>query len=122
MARNERGTAALQDHFSAAVPAATASGAPVVVLTDVPAVTQTKEGEGGNIAGRATVTTVGVHTLSTTDAVAAEGTKVYLTSGGVLTTTVGTNVLFGRTVHSAEGPGGTTGAGAGTVHVRLAKV
>lgn len=118
--RNERHTD--PDFFSAAVPASTASGAPVIVLGDVPAVTSTKEGEGGNPAGRASVQTRGVFSLSTADAVAAEGTKVYLTAGGVLTTTATSNTLFGRTVHSAEGTGGTKSAGAGTVNVRLGKV
>jgi hypothetical protein len=110
------------DNFSAAVPTGTLSGAPVLVLGVIPAVCQTKEGEGGNIAGRASVTTVGVHDLATTDAVAAEGTKLYITSGGVITTTATANTLFGYSVHSAEGTGGTKASGAGTVHVRLAKV
>lgn len=118
--RNERLSEG--DHFSAVVPVGTLSGAPVLVLTDVPAVCATKEAEGGNIAGRASVWTKGVFTLSTTDAVAAEGTKIYITGAGVLTTTATANTLFGRTVHSADGTGGTKSAGAGTVHVRLAKV
>lgn len=118
--RNER----LNDgnHISAVVPADTPSGAPVLILNDVPGVTACKEGEGGNIDGRASVWTKGVFTVSTTDAVAAEGTKIYITSGGVLTTTSSGNTLFGRTLHSAEGTGGTKASGAGTVHVRLAKV
>lgn len=110
------------DRFSAAVPSGTASGAPVLVLGDVPAVTSTKEGEGGNAAGRASVQTKGVFPLAITDAVSTEGTKVYLTSGGALTTTSSGNTLFGRTVHSPEGIGGTKSSGAGTVNVRLAKV
>jgi len=118
--RNERLTD--PDFFSAAVPIGTLSGAPVIVLVDVPAVCSTKEGEGGNIAGRASVQARGVFPLSTADAVAAEGTKVYLTAGGVLTTLATASALFGRTVHSAEGTGGTKAAGAGTVNVRLAKV
>lgn len=118
--RNERHTD--PDFFSAAVPTGTLSGAPVLVLGDVPAVCSTKEAEGGNQAGRASVQTRGVFPLSTTDAVAAEGTKVYLTPAFVLTTTATANTLFGRTVHSAEGTGGTKSAGAGTVNVRLAKV
>lgn len=110
------------DRISAPVPQDTASGAPVLIFGDTPGVTATKEGEGGNIDGRASVWLEGVFTVSTTDAVAAEGTKIYITSGGVLTTTATSNTLFGRTVHSAEGTGGTKSAGAGTVHVRLAKV
>lgn len=118
--RNERMTD--PDFFSAAVPAGTLSGAPVIVLGGVPAVCSTKEGEGGNITGRASVQTRGVFPLATTDAVASEGTVVYLTGAGVLTTTASGNTEFGRTVHSAEGTGGTKGAGAGTVNVRLRKV
>lgn len=118
--RNERHTD--PDFFSAAVPTGTLSGAPVIVLGDVPAVTATKEGEGGNIAGRASVQTCGVFPLSTTDAVAAEGTVVYLTPAGVLTTTSTGNTQFGRTAHSPEGMGGTKSAGAGPVNVRLRKI
>ena len=118
--RNER----LHDgnRISAPVPGGTLSGAPVLIAGDTPGVTATKEGEGGNIAGRATVWIEGVYTVSLTDAVASEGTKIYITSGGALTTTSAGNTLFGRTLHSAEGTGGTKSAGAGTVHVRLAKV
>lgn len=110
------------NRFSAPVPQDTASGAPVLALGAIPAVTATKEGEGGNLDGRATVWTEGVFALSTTDAVAAEGTAIYITGAGVLTTTLTGNTLFGRTVHNAEGTGGTKSAGAGTVNVRLAKV
>ena len=119
MARNER--IPDPDFLSLPVPASTASGAPVLSL-GIPGVCMTKEGEGGNIAGRASVQTRGVHTLSTTDAVAAEGTLIYITPANVLTTTSAGNTLFGRSVHAADGTGGTKGAGAGTVHIRLAKV
>lgn len=120
--RNERMTD--PDFFSAPVPSGTLSGAPVIVLGGIPAVCSTKEGEGGNIAGRASVQTRGVFPISTTDAVASEGTLIYLTPSPAFTptTTSAGNTLFGRTVHSAEGTGGTKGAGAGTVNVRLAKV
>jgi hypothetical protein len=120
MARNER----LHDgeRFSAPVPAGTLSGAPVLVYGVIPAVTQTKEGEGGNITGRATVWTKGVFDVATADAIATEGAAVYITAANVLTATATGNTLFGRTVADADGAGGTKGAGAGTVHVRLAKV
>lgn len=118
--RNERMTD--PDFFSAAVPTGTLSGAPVLVLGAVPAVCSTKEGEGGNPAGRASVQTHGVFPLSVADAVAAEGTVIYITSANALTTTATGNTEFGRTVHSAEGTGGTKSAGAGTVNVRLSKV
>ena len=110
------------DNFSAAVPAGTLSGAPVLVLGAIPAICQTKEGEGGNIAGRATVTSKGVHSVSTTDAVSAEGTKLYITSANAITTTATANTLFGYSVHKPDGTGGTKSAGAGTVYCRLAKV
>lgn len=110
------------DAFSAAVPTNTASGAAVIVLGAVPAVTATREGEGGNIAGRASVQTRGIFSLPTTDAVAAEGTAVYLTSAGVLTTTSSGNTPFGRTVALADGTGATKASGAGSVNVRLGKV
>lgn len=120
MARNERLHSG--DRISAVVPSGTLSGAPVIILGVIPGVCQTKEAEGGNITGRATVWTEGVFDLATTDAVAAEGTKLYLTPGMVLTTTATANTLFGYSLHDASGLGGTKGAGAGTVHVRLAKV
>lgn len=110
------------NRFSAPVPAATVSGAPVLLFGAIPGVTATAEGEGGNIAGRATVWTEGAYVVSTTDAVAAEGTKIYITAANVLTTTAAGNTLFGYSLHAPDGTGGTKGAGAGTVNVRLAKV
>lgn len=111
------------DYMSLPVPAGTLSGAPVLIFGSIPGVCATKEGEGGNIAGRASVWVGrGVFTVSTADAVASEGTAIYITSGNALTTTASGNTLFGRSVHGADGTGGTKGAGAGTVHVRLARV
>lgn len=109
------------DCISLPVPTATASGAPVLTLGFI-GVTATKEGEGGNIAGRASVWRTGEFDLSTTDAVAAEGTLIYITAANVLTTTATANTLFGRTHHDADGAGGTKSAGAGVVHIILAKV
>lgn len=103
------------------VPTGTLSGAPVKAGPFV-GVCATKEGEGGNIAGRATVWRTGEFDLATTDAVAAELTPIYITSGNVLTTTATSNTLFGYSHHDADGVGGTKGSGAGTVHVILAKV
>lgn len=97
------------NRFSAPVPAGTPSGAPVLLygggagLGAIPAVTATKDGEGGNIAGRATVWTEGVFDLGTTDAVAAEGTKLYITNAGSLTTTVGTNAVRLHTARRGRG-------------------
>lgn len=123
--KNERFTT--PDFFSAVVPSGTKSGAPVLVLGGVPAVCATDEGAGGNIALRASVETRGVFDLWTTDAVSAEGTAIYITSGNALTTTSSSNTFFGRTIADAEGNGATKASG-GTVtagpfvHIRLAKV
>lgn len=109
------------NRLSLPVPAGTLSSAPVLVF-GIPGVTATKEGEGGNIAGRATVWTEGVFDVAVPDAVTAEGTLVFITAANALTTTATGNTLFGRTVADADGNGATKAAGAGIVHVRLAKV
>lgn len=110
------------NRFSAPVPADTVSGAPVLLFGSIPGVTATAEGEGGNAQNRATVWTEGVYDVAVPEVVGSEGLAIYITAGNVLTTTVGSNVLFGRTLHGPDGTGGTKSAGAGTVHVRLAKV
>lgn len=117
--RNER----LHDaeRISLPVPSGLASGSPVKSGPFV-GVTATKEGEGGNTALRATVWRVGEFDVATADAVAAEMTALYITAGNVITTTAAGNTLFGYSHHDADGAGGTKGAGAGTVHVILAKV
>lgn len=117
--RNER----LNDgvRITLPVPSGTLSGAPVKSGPFI-GVCATKEGEGGNIALRATVWRTGEFDLPITDAVAAEGTAIYITSANALTTTSTSNTLFGYTHADAEGNGATKGAGAGTVHVILAKV
>lgn len=117
--RNER----LPEGREISVPVASglASGSPVLALGAIPAVTSTKEGEGGNTALRASVKTGGVHALATTDAVAAEGTAIYITGAGALTITATGNTLYGWTLH-IDGTGGTKSAGAGTVNIRLARV
>lgn len=111
------------DEFSAPVANDTPSGTPVLALDAIPAVTSTKEGEGGNIAGRASVKCKGVFSLPCADAIAAEATEIFI-DGTTLTTDddTGANPLFGWTVHNAEGTGGTKSAGAGNVNIRLAKV
>lgn len=103
------------------VPTGTASGAPVKSGPFI-GVCATKEGEGGNIAGRATVWREGEFDLAVPDAVAAEGTAIYITAANALTTTATGNTLFGYTHADAEGNGATKGAGAGTVHIILARV
>ncbi len=117
--RNER----LHDgeRITLPVPTGTLSGAPVKSGPFI-GVCATKEGEGGNIAGRATVWRVGEFDLAVTDQITTEGTAVYITSGNALTTTATSNTLFGYTHADADGLGATKAAGAGTVHVILAKV
>lgn len=109
------------DKITLPVPSGLASGSPVKSGPFI-GVTATKEGEGGNIALRATVWRKGEFDVPTTDAVATELTPIYITSGNVLTTTASGNTLFGYSHHDADGAGGTKSAGAGTVHVILAKV
>jgi predicted RecA/RadA family phage recombinase len=103
------------------VPTGTLSGAPVKSGPFI-GVCATKEGEGGNIAGRATVWRTGEFDLTLTDAVAAEGTAIYITAANALTTTATSNTLFAYSHADADGNGATKGAGAGTVHAILAKV
>lgn len=117
--RNERLHEGLR--VSLPVPAGTLSGAPVKAGSLI-GVCATKEGEGGNITGRASVWREGVFPLTVPDAVAAEGTAIYITAANALTTTAAGNTLFGYTLADADGAGATKGAGAGTVHVLLAKV
>lgn len=79
------------------VPTGTPSGAPVKVGI-LMGVTLTKEGEGGNPAGTATVRMAPgpVHNLSVTGAVTAIGQPIYIvTADNTLTTTVGSNTLYG---------------------------
>ena len=119
MARNERLHEGLR--ISLPVPTGTLSGAPVKSGPFV-GVCQTKEGEGGNIAGRATVWREGEFDIEVPEAVAAEGTAIYITAANVVTTTAAGNTLLGYTHADALGQGATKGAGAGTVHVILARV
>lgn len=117
--RNER----LHDgeRISLPVPAGTLTGAAVKSGPFV-GVCATTEGQGGNIAGRATVWRVGEFDLPCPDAIAAELTAIYITGANALTTTSAGNTLFGYTHADADGAGATKGAGAGTVHILLAKV
>lgn len=122
MATNRR--TAIDSRFEAPVPTGTKTGWPVLVFDSIPAVAQTDEGGGvGNVPGRASVDTEGIHAFPCADAVAAEGTQVYVGTDGAVTTTAAGEV-FGRTIH-LPGPvgraGGTKAAGEGTVNVRLRK-
>ena len=124
MAKNRK--TAIDTRFEAPVPEGTQSGWPVLVFDAIPAVAQTNEGEGvGNVPGRASVDTEGIHAFPCADAVEAEGAAVYVGTDGAVTTTGGEDaVIFGRTIHlpSPVGrSGGTKTSGDGTINVRLRK-
>jgi predicted RecA/RadA family phage recombinase len=107
--------------LSLPVPADTPSGAPVVIGSIV-GVTATKEGEGGNVDGNASVWTEGVYDLYVvTNTAVAIGGNIYIiaANSGVpttaLTPTVGSNVLFGYALEAK-------GTAPDTIRVKLAKV
>lgn len=102
------------DKLSLPVPTDTASGAPVKVGSLV-GVTATKEGEGGNPDGRASVWRRGAYDLEVTGAVANVGDPVYITSANALNVTASGNTLFGYALE-------TKGAAAGVIRVVLTQV
>lgn len=106
------------------------SGDPVIVggivgvaETDRAATTNgVRTGGVGNPDGYASVAVDGVYSLPCTDAVSAAGTKIYITSGGTLTTTATSNTLFGVTVPVIQrgvASGATKSSGAGNVNVAI---
>lgn len=106
MALNEKFRDA--DHLSLPVPADTASGAPVRV-GGLNGVTQTKEGEGGNVDGNATVWLKGAHEFTTAFAVTDIGAPIYITPANALAASdnSGANALYGHaltTKAAASGP------------------
>lgn len=100
--------------LSLPVPNNTESGAPVKV-GGIIGVTVTKEGEGGNAEGHASVWRHGAYDLPVTGAIASVGLPVYITSGNALTATATDNTLFGYALE-------TKGSGAGVIRVALAQV
>ena len=84
------------------------SGEPFVV-GQIPAVAMADE-ENGYTVGRL----VGVFELSVTGTVSAVGTPIYITSANALTTTAGSNVLFGYALE-------TKSSGTGVIKVLLAR-
>lgn len=97
------------DNLSLPVPAGTASGAPVRVGS-LNGVAMTKEGEGGNPSGSASVQLVGVFDVTVTGAVSNVGDPVYIAAGALNVTN--TNPLFGHAL-------ATKGAAAGVIPVRV---
>lgn len=109
------------DSVSLPVPAGTEPGVAVLV-GGLKGVTRTKEGTGGNAAGKATVDLVGAYRLQVTGALK-PGTPVYMAGSpdgdgllaGSLTATSTSNTLFG---HSLS----TKGSGSGPATIRVARV
>lgn len=118
MAKNQRFT--FRRTRSLPVPASTASGAPVKVGS-LMGVTLTKEGDGRNPSGYATVALDGCFDLIVTGALAAAGTPVYIDGSNNLTATASGNTLFGYSVpgYTADG---TKGSGSGVVSVEISQV
>lgn len=113
------------------VPAGTKSGDAVkvggyvgVALTDRQAAVTGLVANTSNPVGNASVALDGTWVLPCSDAVAAVGTPIYITGAGpfALTTTVGTNTLFGYSadvIKDGAPTGGTKAAGAGTINVTI---
>lgn len=105
MARNE--VFKYGEWVSLPVNAATASGSPMVV-GELVGVCQTKEGEGGNAAGFASVALEGVFEFTVAFASATYGLPVYInTTTYALTATTATGLrLFGHTMSTKSAPSG----------------
>lgn len=105
------------DSLSLPVPDDTASGVAVLV-GELAGFTRTAEGEGGNVAGNATVDLVGCYEVTVTGALK-PGTQVYMAGtpdsdgllAGTLTATSTDNTYFGVSVT-------TKGSGSGLATVR----
>lgn len=83
------------------VPAYCVSGSAVAVGALVGVCQTTRDAT----AGTATVRTRGVHKFACADAVASAGLALYVTNAGVITTTVGSNTLFGYSVAAKDTAG-----------------
>jgi len=88
---------------------AVTSGSPFLV-GKIPAVAMADKDSNNNVVGRL----VGVFELPINDAVNTVGTAIYITSANALTTTVGSNVLFGYALE-------TKSSGAGNIKILLAR-
>ena len=109
--------------LSLPVPAGTAAGKPVLVGSLV-GVTATKEGEGGNATGYATVLMDDrAYLLDVNGAITGAGQPVYIVAAdNSLTMTATGNTLFGFTIPGPNGAYLTKAAGVGPAAVKLAKV
>jgi predicted RecA/RadA family phage recombinase len=98
------------DSLTLPVPAGALAGEPVAVGALVGILETSRDA-----AGNATVIMRGGHPVTCPDAVASVGLALYITPARAITTTVGTNVLFGYSL-------ATKGAGAGTVLAKIHQV
>lgn len=113
MALNQKFDSA--DSFSVPVPADTAAGVPLLIgAGNVPGTTRTKEGEGGNVDGFATVDFAGAYEFTVTGTLTVMQ-PVYITAGGAMTATSTSNTLWGFALTAK-------GSGSGLATVRPAKV
>lgn len=102
------------DHIALPVAADTLAGTAIITAGGLKGVTETPEGQGGNIDGEASVSLKGAYRLPVTGAVA-KGAAVYIpAAGGALTATATGNVLYG---HALE----TKGSGTAPIVVRIAR-
>ena len=93
------------DHLSLPVPTGMLPGSPVRV-GGLNGVTQTKEGEGGNAVGSATVWLKGAHTFTVAFAAASIGLPIYITAGNVLSEVAAGNSLYGHALSTKTAPAG----------------
>lgn len=78
---------------------------------------------GGNPVNYASVALNGAWDVPVAGAVAAAGTPIYITSGGTLTATVGSNVLWGYSIpDTGLGRDGTKGSGTANMTVEISQV
>jgi predicted RecA/RadA family phage recombinase len=122
--------------ISLPVPAGTRSGDPVKVGGQIGVADTDRAGDVvngktlggvGHPAGYAAVAPDGTYSLPVADAVSAAETPIYITGSGpfTLTTTPGSNTLFGHTVPVIDkgvATGATKASGAGNVNVRLVRI
>jgi predicted RecA/RadA family phage recombinase len=109
--------------LSLPVPAGTLSGKPVKIGSLV-GVTATARGEGGNLPTHASVLMDDrAYVLPVDGAITGPGQNIYIvTADNTLTTTAGSNTLFGYSVSMPDNKYATKAAGISPALVKLAKV